>query len=278
MCSKVDSQCVSNTTTVSGASRSITSVRRRCSPGTRLISLPSLISSRTASGSMIVGTCATSPAPTISPISASLSRRDDRVLHVGVEVEAPHATLPADPGVARPAEGRVQIADEEAVDPHGPGDETIRNPVCTLGVTRVERGGEAEVGRVRKRDSIVLVDERLRREHGAEHLLREDLRAGRRVREQRRTVVEAAELRGDTATEHEPGAVRLRATDEPVDALQVLPRDQGPEVGRLVPWVAQTDRRRGSREALDEIVVDRALDQETRARQADLAGVVELVD
>ena len=40
MCSNVDSQCVSNTMTVSGSSRSMHSVRIRRSPGTSVISLP----------------------------------------------------------------------------------------------------------------------------------------------------------------------------------------------------------------------------------------------
>ena len=71
MCSNVTSQCVSINTNVSAPTRSSTSVRSRCSPGTRVISLPSLISSRTSSGNMIVGTCETIPAPTISPIVCS---------------------------------------------------------------------------------------------------------------------------------------------------------------------------------------------------------------
>ena len=71
MCSKVDSQCVSNTITVSGFSRSSASDFSRCRPGTSEISLPSLSSRRVSSGSMIVGTCATSAAPTISPMCVS---------------------------------------------------------------------------------------------------------------------------------------------------------------------------------------------------------------
>src|SRR5260370_42129852 len=39
----------------------------------------------------------------------------DRVLHVGVEVEAPGAALPADPRQPGAAERRPQVPDEEAV-------------------------------------------------------------------------------------------------------------------------------------------------------------------
>src|SRR5438067_6923107 len=188
MCSNVDSQCVSKTITTSGCRRSTTSDRSRCSPGTRLISLPSLICSRTSSGSMIVGTCATSPAPTTSPMaqvlpscshfarrSRRLRGRDDRVLHVCVEIEAPHAPLATDPGVLRPTERRVEVAHEEAIDPHRPGDEPLGDALGTGEVRCVDGGGKAEVGGVRERDRLILVRERLRREDRSEDLFREDL-------------------------------------------------------------------------------------------------------
>src|SRR5260370_40309753 len=63
---------------------------------------------------MIVGTCARSPAPATSPIGLPSFRCVHGVLHVAVEVEAPGAALPADPGVPGPAERRAQVADEEA--------------------------------------------------------------------------------------------------------------------------------------------------------------------
>jgi hypothetical protein len=58
-------------TMVSGRRRSNTSPRSLIRPGTRLISLPSLISRRAASSNMIVGEWLINPAPTISPIESS---------------------------------------------------------------------------------------------------------------------------------------------------------------------------------------------------------------
>ena len=50
-------------------------------------------------------------------------RRGDGVLQVAVEVEAPGAALAADPGLAGAAEGGLEVADEEAVDPDGARDQ-----------------------------------------------------------------------------------------------------------------------------------------------------------
>src|ERR1700691_5175598 len=92
---------------------------------------------------MIVGTWASNPAPVTSPILAPPFRCVDRVLHVAVEVEAPGAALPADAGLPGTAERRPQVADEEAVDPDGPGDELRRHPAGALAVAGEHGGREA---------------------------------------------------------------------------------------------------------------------------------------
>src|SRR5262245_35135092 len=181
MCSNVDSQCVSNTITASGFSRSRFSDLIRCRPGTRVISLPSLISSRTSSGSMIVGTWATSAAPTISPmlsppLSVGLPLRSLRpgcradVLHVRVEVEAVDAALAPDARGLRAPERRAQVAHEEAVHPDGAGDQALGDALGAGAVARVEDRGQAVVGFVGERDRLVLGLERLDREDRPEHL------------------------------------------------------------------------------------------------------------
>src|SRR5512132_171734 len=231
MCSNVDSQCVSNTITASGCSLSRHSALMRCKPGTRVISLPSLISSLTSSGSMIVGTCATRAAPTISPIlippiASGLPLRSLRprcradVLHVRVEVEAVDAPLAPDPRGLRAAERRPQVAHEEAVHPDRAGDQALGDPFGALAVTGVQDRGQAVVGLVRERDRLLLVLERLEREDGSEHLLAQHLGALGHVAEQRRPVEQAAELLVRPAAEQDLGAVALRALHEPVD-----PRD-----------------------------------------------------
>src|SRR5215467_15947646 len=185
--STVVCQCESSTTTVSYSSTSNTSARSRSSPGTRLISLPSFSSSRSAYGSMIVGTWAKSPAPATSPITPPLSCVDG-VLDVAVEVEAPGAALAADAGQPGAAERRGQVADEETVDPHGAGDQPRRHPLGP-GLVAGEHGRRQPVGRaVGQCDGFGFAGEGLQREHRAEHLLGEDLRAGRGAAEQGRLV------------------------------------------------------------------------------------------
>src|SRR2546427_13117112 len=106
---------------------------------------------------MMVGAWATSPAPTISPMSLSpsvlrrvlrLPGRGAHVLHVGVEVEAPLPPLAAYTGILGAAERRPQVADEEAVDPHGPGDQALGHTPGAFRVAGVHHRGEAVVGGV----------------------------------------------------------------------------------------------------------------------------------
>src|SRR5215213_869963 len=81
---------------------------------------------------MIVGTCASRPAPTTSPIGPPPPRGEHAVLHVAVEVEAPRAALAADAAVAVAAERRGGVADEEAVHPRGAGVQLRGHPLGTL--------------------------------------------------------------------------------------------------------------------------------------------------
>ena len=70
MCSNVDSQCVSNTITVSGSQPVKALGLDPVQPRHERDLLPLVRSrSRTSSGNTIVGTCATSAAPTTSPIA-----------------------------------------------------------------------------------------------------------------------------------------------------------------------------------------------------------------
>src|SRR5437588_362409 len=283
-CSKVTSQCVSITTTVSGRSRSSTSLLIRRRPVTSAISFPSLISSRTSSGSMIVGTWETSPAPTTSPIPsllpAGLVRRPRcraHGLHVGMEVEAVPSALSPDPGVPRAAERGPQVTNEEAVHPHGPGDQGRRDAFGSLRISGIDDGRQAVVRVVGERDRFVLVRERLKGEDGAEHLVSQDLGAGWCVDEQRRPVVEAAELLVRPAAQDRLRSVLLCPADEPVHPLEVLPGDQGAD-GGVVPARIPLDEGCGPvDEAIEELVVYIAFDQQPGPRQADLAGVVVLV-
>ena len=74
---------------------------------------------------------------------------------------------------------------------------TSRSPSRSIRVRvlREERGGEPELGAVRKLDRLVLAREGLQGQHGSEDLLLDDLHVLANAGEERRLVVEAAELR-----------------------------------------------------------------------------------
>src|SRR5215470_16206101 len=105
---------------------------------------------------MIVGTWASRPAPTTSPIVLPSLRRVDSVLDVAVEVEAPGAALAADPGLAGPAERGPQVADEEAVDPHGARDQPRGHPGSPFAVAGEQRRRQAVFCAVGQRYGLVL--------------------------------------------------------------------------------------------------------------------------
>src|SRR3954463_13834867 len=147
---------LSRAKTVSWSRVSKTSRRSRSRPGTRLKSSPPLSSRRVCSGSMIVGTCASRLAPTISPIRPPSLRGEHAVLDVAVEVEAPPAALAADPAVPVAAERRREVADEEAVHPDGAGVQPRRAPLGAFRETGDQVRGEPVLGVVRHRDPLLL--------------------------------------------------------------------------------------------------------------------------
>ena len=97
---------------------------------------------------------------------------------------------------------------------------------------------------VRQRHGFVLVGERLQGEDRAEDLLRQDLRAGGRIGEQRGSVVQAPELVVGSTAEDRTGTVGLGALDESVDALEVFAGDLRADVGGRFSRVPLHDRRR----------------------------------
>src|SRR4051794_29169173 len=239
--STVVAQWLSRTTTVSWSRVSKTSRRSRSRPGTSEKSSPSLSSRRARSGSMIVGTCASRAAPTISPIPPPL-RREDAVLDVAVEVEAPRAALAADAAATVAAERRGQIADEEAVHPHGAGVQLPGDTFGALGRPGDQGRRQTVLGVVRHRDPLLLRTEGLQGEDRAEDLAAHDLARRVHALEDGRAVVEAAgrlvELLMGTAPEHDASPVVHRPPHEAVDPLEMGPGDERADRGAVVAGVA----------------------------------------
>src|SRR5215217_1053307 len=152
-------------------------------------------------------------------------------LHVAVEVERVVPALTTDSRLARPAEGRLEVANVEAVHPDRARDDGRRHAVRARLGAGVDRRRQPVVGRVREPEGLLLVLERLERENRAEYLTLEDLRVSRDVREQGRRVVEPVER---LAPEHEPGARLERALDVAGHTVERDRVDQRTVRGRLL--------------------------------------------
>src|SRR5579872_1188923 len=306
-CSVVVYQWVSTMTNVSTASSANASRSRRYPGSTSVVSAPVPPSStRTCGGTMTIGWWATTATATISPMGrpvvgcvvrtlAPLERADvgcvvrtlapleraeravpgGDVLHVAEEVEAPAPALAADARPPGAAEGRAEIADEVAVDPDGAGHDAARRALGARRIARVDDGGEAVVGPVGQADGLLVRLERLPREDRAEDLVLDDLGVLRDAREDRRLVVEPpARVAG--APEERDRARCPRAVDEPGDAIELARMDEGADAYAPIARVSDDQRARGVEDAPAELRLDRRGDEDPRAGQAHLPGVVEL--
>ena len=105
----------------------------------------------------------------------------------------------------------------------------------------------------------------------------DDLHVRANFGEKRRLVVETAELRRHPRPDCRCGAVGDRSLDEAVDPLEVLARDQGPDVSVGLARITELAARHSFEEALGELVRNGLLDEEARPGEADLTRVVVLV-
>ena len=136
--------------------------------------------------------------------------------------------------------------------------------------------GEPVLGRVGEPDRLLLVGEGLQGEHRAEDLALDDLGVVGRRLDQRRLVPEARRGVVRAAAADDPVARGARALDEALDAREVVGVDERRDRRRGVARVAEHVRVRVAAEALQERLADRLLDEQPRAGEADLAGVVVL--
>src|SRR5262249_35617302 len=100
--------------------------------------------------------------------------RNDHVLDVAEELEAPIATLAADTPALAAAERSGEVAEAEAIHPDEAGTPSLGHGsgVCRVAVADA---AQAVVGPVGHLDRLVVAGESLQREHGAEYLVLHDL-------------------------------------------------------------------------------------------------------
>jgi hypothetical protein len=199
---------------------------------------------------------------------------DHQGLEVAVELERVVAALAADAGDPAPAEGRREIAHEERVHPHQPGADRAAHPFGALARRRVHDRRQAVGGAVGELDGLGLVGEGLEREHRPEDLALHDLAGVGRGFDERGLVVQAAVDRPAAAHDH---VARCPCPfDEGVDLGEVVGVHHRGDVGGGVAAVAEHQGVGVAVEAREELVADRRLDEEPRAGEAHLAGVVVL--
>ena len=123
------------------------------------------------------------------------------------------------------------------------------------------------------RIAVGLVVERHRHEDRPEDLLLEDLHVLVDVGDDRRLEeVAVGHPVGPVAARENPGALRRAPTRcSSSTRCVVLGADQRPELGVRVERVADADVRRALGDRRDELLVERALDEQPRARRAALA-------
>src|SRR5580698_5510741 len=116
----------------------------------------------------MVGTCARSPAPTISPMGGPFF--DLERFQIRIKVERVVAALAADAADPGAAEGRGEIAHEKAVHPDRPGAKQCAQSLGP-GLARGVDDGRQTVGRrVGEFGGLGLVAKALERQYGAEDL------------------------------------------------------------------------------------------------------------
>ncbi len=172
--------------------------------------------------------------------------------------------------VAAERRGRVEAV--VRVRPDHAGAQALRHREDPRALLRPDAGREPVRRVVRLLDRLVRRAERQHREHRPEDLLLRDPVALRDVREDGRHEPVAL-LRQAARRLVDLGALLLPALDELLDLLELLPRVDRADVGVLVERVADAQGRQPPLQLLDHVLVDRLLDEQPRARAADVALV-----
>src|SRR5260221_585056 len=183
--------------------------------------------------------------------------------------------LATDATLLYPAGRRLDAAEIPAIDPDRAGLDPLRQPQGPPDVAGIDAGDQAVGEAVGDGQRLVLAIEVDRRADRAEDLLAGDPRARRHLVEQSRLdKIAAVEMGRPAAAEAQPRPARQPVGDIAHDLAVLFLRDDWPEIVILHP---RPDGEAGRLflQPLDELVADRALQQEARRGGADLAAIAE---
>src|SRR5688500_2226061 len=212
--------------------------------------------------------------------SARLSQLDADVLRFGEEIERFEPALAPEAAFLHSAERNAEIPQQPRVDPHRPALDRRGDPMGLLevpgpdarrkSIARAVGIGNRLLGRIEGRDG----------DDGPEDLLLHDAPLAVEARDHRRlqevTVPDALREIPGTLSADEKGAPLLsRERDIAFDLAKVRLADERAHVGRSVLRVPDPELLRPLEKALDEVFVDRSLDEQTRSAEADLPLVGE---
>ncbi len=166
---------------------------------------------------------------------------------------------------------------QPAVDPHQPRLQPLGEPAAALHIARPDAAGQAEFGVVGNRQRLLVALERVQRHHRAEDFLGRAARIRRQAlnhcRLEECAAVERRRQFGALATAQDGAALLTGERDIALDLHAMLLRNQRAQFATR--GVADGHRLDVRDKARDELVPDRALDEQAAAAKADLSLVHE---
>src|SRR5262245_50189027 len=198
-------------------------------------------------------------------------------LHLRVVLERVHAHLAAEAALFVAAKRRSGVVDVVRVDPDCARLQLARDVMRLLDVPGPHRGGESVSRVVRAGDRLVDIGKLDGRKHRAEDLLARDGHLWRHAIEYRRLqkVPPAGPDVGAAAAGDEGGAFLLCDFDVSQVVVELRLRGDGAETRLRIHRIAWCHLLRSRRHLVDELALDRLVDEQPRSSRAHFSLAVE---
>src|SRR3984957_1837165 len=200
-------------------------------------------------------------------------RIDPHALFLQVFADRRETALAPDPGTLIAAKGRKVTYRAIGVDPDGAGLEALGHRKCGPDVLGPDASRKAVLGVVGDLDRLLLFVESDYRENGAEHFLLRDAHIGLDPGEDGRLDEPAVSAFGAGrfgAAEHARGAFVFGDFDVVEHLLELRSGRYRPDLSRVEQRVAHARSLSERDELVDELVVERTMDERARTRDAGL--------